>query len=344
MTLFISGTVSTASAYPNPASVDLGTAGNFAVLSKAGISTTGTTAIVGDIGVSPIAASAITGFALVLDSSGTYAISSRVTGKVYAANYASPTPSYMTTAIGDMQTAYTNAAGRASNANNLYGGNLGGRTLTAGVYKWTTGVTIPTDVTLSGSATDVWIFQIAGTLNIASGKKVILSGGALPSNIYWVVADKTALGTYSVFNGNILDKTAIVLRTGATLNGRALAQTAVTLDTNIVNHPTTDTPLPPIPKPLITVTYPNGYESLNRGQTYSITWSSIGNTGDNVKIELLNGGDLIRVISSNALNNGAFSWTVPVNLATSRNYKIRVTSKTNSKLKDVSNNGFKIVN
>ena len=189
-------------------------------------------------GVSPIASTAITGFGLILHSSGRFSTSSHVTGKVYAANYAAPTPSMLTTAVGDMQTAYTDAAGRKNpRATNLGGGNIGGRVLSPGLYKWSTGVIIPADVTLSGGGNAVWIFQIAGTLNISSGKKVILSGGALPKNIFWQVAGKTTLGTTAVFNGNILCKTAIVLKTGAKLRGRALAQTAVTLDANVIKRP-----------------------------------------------------------------------------------------------------------
>lgn len=218
-----------------PAVVDLGTAANFVILSKAGISTTGVTKITGNIGVSPIAASAITGFGLIMDRLGQFSTSALVTGKVYAADYKVPTPNMLTTAVGDMQTAYTNAAGRAPTfPNNLYSGNLGGRTLTPGVYKWTTGVTIPTDVTLSGGSNDVWIFQIAGTLGISSGHKVILSGGAQAKNIFWQVAGKTNLGSTSVFNGNILDQTAVTMQSGAVLNGRALAQTAVTLIANTI--------------------------------------------------------------------------------------------------------------
>ena len=218
--------------------VDLGLAGNFSILSKAGISTTGTTAIVGNIGVSPIASTAITGFALVLDSSRRFSTSIRVTGRVYAANYAPPTPSMLTASIGDMEIAYTDAAGRKNpRATELGAGNIGGRVLLPGLYKWSSSVIIPADVILSGSANSVWIFQIAGTLNVWSAKAVILHGGALPQNIFWQVAGKTVLGTTAVFNGNILCKTAIVLKTGAKLYGRALAQTAVTLDADFVKRP-----------------------------------------------------------------------------------------------------------
>jgi Ice-binding-like len=217
-----------------PAPVDLGTAGKFVILSKAAISTTGTTRITGNIGVSPIAATAMTGFGLVLDSSRTFSRSSLVTGKAYAADYAAPTPANLTAAVGAMQTAYTNAAGRTAGVTELGAGNIGGLTLAPGVYKWGTGLTIPTDVTLAGSADAVWIFQVAGTLNISSAKKVILAGGAQAKNVFWQVAGATTLGTYSTFNGTILDKTNIAIQTGAVLNGRALAQTAVTLDANAI--------------------------------------------------------------------------------------------------------------
>jgi hypothetical protein len=220
--------------------VPLGSAGDFAILAKSGISTTGTTAITGDIGVSPIAATAITGFGLIMDSSNQFSTSSKVTGKVYAPNYAVPTQVKMTTAVSDMQIAYTNAAGRTlPDFTELGAGNIGGMTLTPGLYKWGTGVIIPKDVTLSGSSNDVWIFQIAQTLTISNGVHVNLSGGAQAQNIFWQVAGQTTLGTTSVLNGNILGQTAIVLKTGAKLNGRALAQTAVTLDANAVIKPAT---------------------------------------------------------------------------------------------------------
>ena len=220
------------------APVPLGTADNFVILSKSGISTTGTTSIIGDIGVSPAAATYITGFGLIMDASNQFSISSLVTGKVYAPDYAVPTPTNMTTAVKDMQTAYTNAAGRtAPTATELGAGNIGGMTLAPGLYKWGTGVTIPADITLSGGVNDVWIFQIGQTLTVGDGVHINLSGGAQAKNIFWQVAGQTTLGTTSVFNGNILCQTVIVLNNGATLNGRALAQTAVTLIASAVVMP-----------------------------------------------------------------------------------------------------------
>jgi hypothetical protein len=208
------------------------------ILSKSGISTTGTTSIIGDIGVSPAAATYITGFGLIMDASNQFSISSLVTGKVYAPDYAVPTPTNMTTAVKDMQTAYTNAAGRtAPTATELGAGNIGGMTLAPGLYKWGTGVTIPADITLSGGVNDVWIFQIGQTLTVGDGVHINLSGGAQAKNIFWQVAGQTTLGTMSVFNGNILCQTVIVLNNSATLNGRALAQTAVTLIASAVVMP-----------------------------------------------------------------------------------------------------------
>src|SRR5204863_9578214 len=117
----------------------------------------------GNVGLSPAAASFITGFALTLPAGGTYSTSAQITGNVYASDYASPTPVNLTTAIGDMQTAYVNASGRTTpDHTELAAGNIGGLTLPAGLYKWSNNVTIPTDVTLTGNANDVWIFQIAG--------------------------------------------------------------------------------------------------------------------------------------------------------------------------------------
>lgn len=234
--------VSTAIA-SGPDPVDLGTSGDFVILAKTGVTTTGTTAITGDIGVSPAASTDITGFGLILDDSGTFSTSPLVVGKVYASDYTDPTPTKMTTAVSDMETAYTDAAGRISpDYTELYAGDLTGQTLTPGLYAWSSGVLVSEGgVTISGTENDVWIFQIAQDLELADGAMVTLSGGAQASNIFWQVAGQVTLGTTSDFKGITLCQSQIVMNTGATLNGRALAQSAVTLDANAVTPPTTAT-------------------------------------------------------------------------------------------------------
>ncbi|HEV3413165.1 MAG TPA: ice-binding family protein [Puia sp.] len=216
--------------------VDLGAAGNYVIIAKTAINNATTSAITGDLGLSPAATSYITG--LNLTNATGYATSAQVTGKIYAADMAAPTPINMTTAVSNMITAYNNAAGRVSpDFSELGTGNIGGKTLTAGLYKWTNNVTVPSDVTISGGASDVWIFQIAGNLNTSSAVNIILSGGAQAKNIFWQVAGQATLGTTSHFEGNILSMTGITLQTGASLNGRALAQTAVILDASTVTTP-----------------------------------------------------------------------------------------------------------
>lgn len=220
-----------------PAAVNLSTAGAYVILSKSGISTTGVTSVVGDIGVSPITAAAITGFALSSPAT-TFTTSSLVTGKVWAANYAVPTPANLTAAVLDMQTAYTNAAGRTlPDFTELGAGNITGKTLEPGLYKWGTGVSLSGAVTLNGDANAVWIFQIAQNLTVGNGASVNLTGGALASNVFWQVAGQATLGTTAAFKGIILSKTLISFNTGATLTGRALAQTAVTLNATTITNP-----------------------------------------------------------------------------------------------------------
>jgi hypothetical protein len=221
-----------------PAPVNLGSAINYVILAKSGISNVPTSAITGNLGLSPAAASFITGFSLNLPAGGTYSSSAQVTGNIYASDYAVPTPSNLTTAIGDMETAYTDAAGRVTpDYTELASGNIGGLTLPPGLYKWTNTVTIPTDVTLQGSGTDVWIFQIAGGLTQSSATHVVLSGGAQASNIYWQSTGVVDIGTTAHMEGQILSHTSITLGTGASANGSLLAQTAVTLaGSTVVKH------------------------------------------------------------------------------------------------------------
>jgi len=219
------------------APVELGTSGNFAILAKSAISTVPASSITGDIGVSPAAATFITGFSLNLDSTTVFSTSTQVVGKVYAADYTPPSPANMTAAVSDMMLAFTAAAGRAPDVTELGAGNIGGMTLAPGIYKWGTGLLIPSDITLAGSATDVWIFQIAQDLTVANGVSVNLDGGAVPKNVFWQVAGLVDLGTTSHMEGVVLCQTAITLGTGASVNGRLLAQTAVSLDASVVVQP-----------------------------------------------------------------------------------------------------------
>lgn len=218
--------------------VNLGTAENFAILSKTGVSTTGTTVVNGDVGVSPIAAAALTGFSLSADVSNKFSTSALVKGKLYAADYAVPTLATLTTAISDMDAAYSEAASRPIPTTlGRSAGDIGGLTFTPGLYKWNTGVTINSDITLTGGTEDVWVFQIANSLDVASSTKIIFPNGEQAKNIFWQVSGQTTLGANAVFAGNILGQGVIALKSGATLKGRALGETAVTLDGNTITKP-----------------------------------------------------------------------------------------------------------
>ena len=215
----------------------LGTADDFAILTKSGVTTTGVTSVTGDMGTSPIAATAITGFTLIMDPTNKFSTSKFVTGKVYAASYTSPTPSKMTTAISDMETAYTNAAGRENpDELNLGAGTIEGETLAPGLYKWGSNVGFTSSLTFDGECVvkclkdPVWILQMSGDLIVGSGARVTLKNGAKWENIFWQVAGSTILYTSAHMEGTILCATNIVFQTGSSLDGRALAQTAVTLD------------------------------------------------------------------------------------------------------------------
>src|SRR5664279_3104787 len=212
---------------PGPAPVNLRSAGDFVILTKSGITDVPTSAVTGDVGTSPI-----TGAADLLTCT-------EVTGMVVSVDAAGPTPCSMknptrlTAAVLDMQTAYTDAAGRPNpDVTELGRGNIGGMTLAPGLYKWGTSVNLPTDVTLSGSQNDVWIFQIAGSLIESNGVAIHLKGGAQAKNVFWQVGGLVTLGTTSHFEGIALAKTVIAVQTHASVNGRLYSQTAVTLQMN----------------------------------------------------------------------------------------------------------------
>jgi len=219
--------------------VNLGVAGDFVILAETGISTVPISAITGDIGVSPNSATSITGFDLILDATGVFSTSTQVTGNVYASDYAVPTPNILITAVGDMVTAYNDAAGRPTpDFLNMGAGNLSGLTLVPGLYKWDTGVMVTTAVTLNGGPNDVWIFQIPDGITMGPGATVTLAGGAKAKNIFWQSFGVVSLDTAAHMEGIVLCYSAITLGTNATVNGRLLAQTAVTLQSSTVVQPT----------------------------------------------------------------------------------------------------------
>jgi hypothetical protein len=205
-----------------PERIDLGSAGAFAVLAGSTVTNTALlTTINGDLGLWP--GSAVTGFPPGV-----------VNGTIHAGDVVAKQ------AKADLTTAYLSAAGR-SNSPVTVAGNLGGRTIYPGLYKSTSSLAISSgDLTLDarGHADAVFVFQMASTLTVTSGRQVILAGGAQADNIYWQVGSSATFGTTSVFQGNVLAAISITLKTGATLNGRALTQTgAVTLDGNTINRP-----------------------------------------------------------------------------------------------------------
>ena len=226
----------TKSVLTGQAVVNLGTSANYVILAKTAINNSPTSAITGDIGLSPAATSYVTGFGLT-NATG-YATSPQITGKIFAADMVTPTSINLTTAVENMITAYNDAAGRPNpDFLELATGNIGGMTLSPGLYKWTNTVTLPSSVTINGGVNDVWIFQIAGNLSVANGVNVTLTGGAQAKNIFWQVAGEAIIGTTAHFEGIILSWTGITFQTGASFKGRALAGTAVILDSNAVVQP-----------------------------------------------------------------------------------------------------------
>jgi len=198
------------------AKIPLGAAGNYEVLAGTTVTNTGPTVVHGNLGLSP--GSAVTGFP-----------PGKVTGKVDKADSA---PALAQRAL---VVAYNNGMGR-TNCPVSVAGNIGGKTLSPGLYKSTSSLAISSgDLTLTakGGSGTVFIFQITSKLTVTSGHHVILAGGALASNIFWVVGSSATPGTTSVVYGNILAHKSISMATGATLHGNALANIgAVTLQSN----------------------------------------------------------------------------------------------------------------
>jgi hypothetical protein len=217
---------------PTP-TVLLRTANNYAILAKSGITTVPTSIITGDIAVSPISEAAMTGFGFAKDDN-LNTVSEQITapGQAFAANYGGLIASALTTAVSDMETAFTDAAGRVNtdaSRININGGLLSEVTLTPGIYTFGTDVQLTGDIYLRGNANDVFIIQIATNLIQAAGKRVFLAGGAQAKNVFWQVSGSVSVGQGAHMEGVMLVKTAATFITGSSINGRVLTQTACAL-------------------------------------------------------------------------------------------------------------------
>lgn len=245
----------------SPAPLDLGCSGTFAVLAGSTVTSTGATIVDGNIGLSP--GSGIVGFPPATVVNGAIHINDAmaISGKSC------------------LTIAYNDAAGRTPVPTGTFlnpgSGNIGGLTLVAGLYKFTSSAAITgSNVTFTGGADDVWIFQIASDLNVGNGVRVILSGGAQARNVYWQVGTSATIGTSAIMVGTILADQSISLNTGAVLNGRAMARIgAVTLAGSTVNKPSIDSTFP-----AVISTFPSGGATLVPiNQTLSATFSEIMN-------------------------------------------------------------------
>ncbi|KAF7326866.1 Fungal antifreeze protein exerts hyperactivity By constructing an inequable beta-helix [Mycena venus] len=221
-----------------PAAVNLRKAANYAIFTESGVSTFPPSVITGAVAVSPIAATVMTSFSLSSTPASNSLPLAQVTGKLFAADYATRTPANLATAVSDMGTAFKDAIGLVNpNLSNLaVDGSIRGLTLAPGLYKWTSAVNIESNITIKGSAMDTWIFQVTMTLTVVTGIKTVLSGGAFATNIVRVATGAITAETGLHLEGVILGKINITVQTGATANSRLLAQTAVTLRKATVNN------------------------------------------------------------------------------------------------------------
>ena len=249
----VSAATNPGSACSGSGCVDLGTAKNYVILAQAAVTYTpvatvsSTAKITGNIGVSPIASPGLLSFAPTLPAAGAASTSTLVSGYLFAPDYAPPTPSNLTTAVADKNTAYTAAAGMATAGGGLAGGTpgtacpgngaLGGLTLTPGVYTCSVALSIATgtNVTLSGAG--VYVIKTTQGLSQSASTSVNLTNGALPQNVFWQVAGGVSIGSSAHMEGVILSATNIALVTSATVTGRLLAGTGVAMDSNTVTQP-----------------------------------------------------------------------------------------------------------
>ncbi|MFV5687932.1 Ig-like domain-containing protein [Flavobacterium sp. ZT3R25] len=216
--------------------VNLGSAERFGILSGVGVSNNAGFSIINnmDVGISPGVRSSITGFPPALI----------VNGAIYASDDIAPpgVPAMLTQAKLDLTNAYLFAEGASYSAPITVSGDQGGKTLVAGIYKSTSTLLVQNgDLTLSGSATDVWIFQVASAFTTVGGAggNIKLTGGALAKNVFWQTGSSATIGDYTSFEGNILALQSITMGSHSTARGRMLARNGavVMTHTNIITKP-----------------------------------------------------------------------------------------------------------
>ncbi len=212
--------------------INLRQADAFAVLAHQSISSIPTSSVTGKVGLRP-------GTRDMLGLNAT-----EVTGgaaDIYATDDRDATAAaFVTQAKIDLINAYNEAETTAPDADkiDLFAGALGNKILPAGVYKWNSRVTIPNDLTLEGSDTDVWVFKVAGDLRVGSDVTIKLSGGALAKNVYWQVGDNVLIKSKSSVVGTIMSQLTFEMKEQSTLAGRAFSKNEkIILDKNTITKP-----------------------------------------------------------------------------------------------------------
>jgi hypothetical protein len=280
-----------------PSPVDIGSAADFVVLTKTGLANTGPSVYSGNIGASPITGAAITGLACA---------EVEFPGTVYTTNGAGPAAPCnttdaprLTTAVADMTAAKNNANGRAADYTAVGGGVIGNTTFAPGVYKWTTAVSVPADMTISGGEDDVWIFQVDGAFALGTGFRMNLAGGAQSKNIFWQIDGAITFAANSHFSGVLLAEVGITAAAGVTMDGRILTQTAVTA-----------TALSIAVYPVVPYVPPDTTRQLNfTGRLLNAAGGIVPDGNYNIQFKIYQDGDGTSVGNSTGTTPGVLKWT-----------------------------------
>lgn len=197
--------------------LDLGIAESFAIIAYTSVASTPTSSVKGKVGLKPGTRSLIE-----LENSEV----ERGSESIYAGNDSGDKANYLTIAREELIAAYRDAAARPFDVdkNESYAGIIGGKTLPPGIYKWSTGVKIESDVTLEGTSKDVWIFQIEGNVSLAAGVRVKLEGGAKARNVFWQISGKVDMDANSESVGTMISQLVFEMKTAAKLTGRAFVK------------------------------------------------------------------------------------------------------------------------